>query len=158
MSASAAGRRARFGALTGVLLLAATASLVVANVLATRFSARFDATSTREHQISPRSAGLLGRLRGDYEIVIAAPTRDARMVDAQALRSARDVLDQLSRSVSREARITSTIIDTGSPEGVDAFEKLLARLVDRDRAKIKAQGTNLLWIHIPLGVALFGYA
>ncbi len=132
---SAAQRRVRFGVLTAVLLVAATASLVVANVLAGRFSVRLDATSTREHRLSPRSADLMGRLRGEYEVVIAAPLRDRRTIDQQSLDRVRDVLDRFGRA----GAVKSTLIDTGSPSGVADFDALLKRLADRDSTNIKRQ-------------------
>lgn len=142
-SRSAAGRRLRFGLLTCVLLVAATASLVVANVLAARYSVRLDATSTREHRLSPRSSELLARLRGDYEVVIAAPLRDQRTIDAPALDRVRDVLDRFGRGAEGGARVQTTVIDTGSPSGIQEFDALLKRLANRDSAKIKQQSDSL---------------
>ncbi len=141
--ASAGARRLRFGLLTGVLLIAATASLVVANILAARTSARWDVTAMREHRLSPRSSDLLGRLHGDYEIVIAAPLRDHRTIDSPSLERVRDVLDRFSRGAGRGATVMSTFIDTGSPSGVAEFEALLKRLADRDSAKVKQQTESL---------------
>jgi hypothetical protein len=131
--ASACARRAKFGLLTGVLLIAATASLVVANMLAERYSTRWDVTATREHELTPRTGQLLSRLKGEYEIVIGAPLRDRRTIDPAALQRVRDVLDQFSRG----AAIKTTLIDTGSPAGVADFGALLKRLADREDAAVR---------------------
>jgi hypothetical protein len=127
--------------LTAVLLVAATASLVVANVLASRFSVRMDATSTREHRLSPRSADLLARLKGSYELVVAAPLRDRRTIDPQAVERLKEVLDQFRRGA--KTGIQPTFVDTGSPAGLAEFEALLKRLAERDSAKIKQQSDSL---------------
>jgi hypothetical protein len=133
---SAAGRRARFGAMTLMLLAAATVSLAVVNALATRYAARFDVTATREHRLSPRSAALVPRLEGEHEIVVAAPVHDRRVVDPRALDPLRDVLDQFEHA---GGRIRTTLIDTGSAAGLQQYNDLLKRLADRDADKIHAQ-------------------
>src|SRR6185436_9902961 len=94
---NSARRRARFTVMTLVLVLAATASLVIANVIAQRTPRRFDVTATREHELSPRSIALLSKLKAPYEIVIAAPLRDPKVVDRRALVRLIDVLDHFKR-------------------------------------------------------------
>lgn len=144
-SHSAAGRRARFGAMTAILLLAATASLVLLNFLGTRLSARLDVTSTREHQLSPRTVSLLSGLEPGYEIIIAAPLRDPRIIDPRALQRVADVLDKLrrTRTPAGAQPILATTIDTGSPSGIAAYDDLLNRLADRDSTKVQAQVQSL---------------
>jgi len=140
---AASRRRAKFGAMTLVLVLATCASLFLINVLAKRFVHRFDVTSTREHQLSPRSKVLVGTLKGDYEIVIAAPLKDPRAVDRRALARLVDVLDQFKRASSRGASIATTLIDTGSADGAARYAELLDRLRSRDQAKLDKQVTDL---------------
>jgi hypothetical protein len=134
-------RRARFGAMTIVLVVAAAAALVLANVLAQRFARRVDVTATREHELSPRSNVLLGKLRGSFEIVIAAPLRDPRAVDRRALSRLADVLDQFKRASSLAAgsSVQISLIDTASAQGATQYSALLERLRERDRAKIDKQ-------------------
>lgn len=142
---SASARRARFGTMTAVLVLAATVSLVVVNILGARVAARIDVTSTREHRLSPRTLNLLAGLEPGYEVVIAAPIRDRRAIDPRALERVADVLDKLRRvkSAKGSAPIQPTLIDTGSASGMAAYESLLQRLGEREKAKIK-QSTDAL--------------
>lgn len=138
-------RRARISALTLILFIAATASLVIANVLADRLSRRFDVTATREHQLSPRSDSLLATLKDSYEVVIAAPIRDPKAVDRRALTRLIDVLDQFrhARGLKSGASITTTLIDTGSTAGIAEFESLINRLKQRDQAKIDKHASDI---------------
>lgn len=135
---TAAARRARFGTMSVILLAAATVSVIVLNVLGTRFAARFDVTSTGEHRLSPRSQSLLERLSGPYEVVVAAPLRDRAVTDPRALQALRDVLDQF-RHARGGVTIRSTLIDTGSAAGIAEFEALLDRLAQRDAPRIQKQ-------------------
>ena len=138
-------RRARFSALTIVLFVAATTSLVIANVLGDRLSRRFDVTSTREHQLSPRSDSLLATLKNSYEVVIAAPIRDPKAVDRRALTRLVDVLEQFrhARGLKPGAAIQTTLIDTASEAGRGEFESLILRLRQRDQAKIDKQSADI---------------
>ncbi len=136
---SGARRRARFTAMTLVIVLAATASLVIANVIGNRVSHRFDVTATREHVLSPRSVALMSKLKDQYEVVIAAPLRDPKAVDRRALIRLVDVLDQFKHAPNLSAPIITTLIDTGSAQGAADFESLIQRLRQRDQAKIDKQ-------------------
>lgn len=133
---TAAQRRVRFGAMTAVLLIAATVSVVVANLLASRYDARIDVTATGEHRLSPRSVSLLSRLEGKYEVVIAAPLRDPSIVDRRALEPLRDVLDEFDHA---GGKVSTTMIDTGSTAGLQEYDVLLKRIADRDADKVKTQ-------------------
>jgi hypothetical protein len=133
------GRRLRFAGLTLVLVLAATASLVIAIVLTGRHSARFDVTAMREHALSPRTEALLSGLSGGYEVVIAGPLKDPRTVDSRGLQRVADVLDQFKRAGREGLSVTYTLIDTGSTSGVEAYSALLGRLAERDKEKIRVQ-------------------
>lgn len=134
---TAASRRRRAALLTAILLIAATASIVIANVIATRLDARFDVTATRAHRLSPRTQTLLDGLGGEYEVVIAAPLRDPRLIDPRAAEGISDLLDQLARAGG--GRIRTTSIDTGSASGLASYDALVRRLSDRDSARIQAQ-------------------
>ena len=137
-SPTSTGRRLRFGAMSSVLIAAATVSLVIANLLAARFPARLDVTEMREHRLSPRSQALIAGLTDEYEIVIAAPLKDRRLIDPHSVERAADVLDQF-RLGAAKARFKGTWIDTGSPAGMKAYDDLLKRLVNRDANRIKKQ-------------------
>src|SRR5690606_34291547 len=93
-----------------------------------------------EHELSPRSRALLEGLTGEYEIVIAGPLKDQRIVDGRTLQRVADVLDQFKRTARREAAgeaaVLTTLIDTGSVSGLAAFDRLLQRLVERDKERI----------------------
>jgi hypothetical protein len=132
---TAARRRLRVGLMTAVLVLAATVSLVIANVLAARASVRFDMTSNGEHALSPRTLAILSRLHDQHEIVIAGPLSDHSVIDVDARRRVEDVLSELKRR--SEGRVAFTLIDTGSGAGLRAYQDLLARLAERDSAKAK---------------------
>ncbi|MBL9032974.1 MAG: hypothetical protein JNM80_14855 [Phycisphaerae bacterium] len=132
---STARRRLRFGTLSLVLLGSTLASVVLLNVLATRYSIRLDATSTREHHLSPRTRALLARVGDGYEIVLAAPLKDRRAVDPRSLARLADVLDLFRRS----STIRATLIDTGSRAGAAEYQSLLARLVERERPALDRQ-------------------
>jgi hypothetical protein len=128
--------RLRFAAMTAILLIAATGSVVLLNLMAARTAVRFDVTATREHQLSPRTTSLLAGVKAPYEIVIAAPLRDPRAVDPRAFQRVADVLDRFARSTDH---LTVSLIDTGAPAGVAQYDALLARLAERDAPKIKRQ-------------------
>jgi len=130
---SSAGRRIRFGAMSVVLIAAATVSLVIANLLAARYPVRMDVTEMREHRLSPRSQALVSGLTGSYEVVVAAPLKDRRLIDPRAVERTTDVLDQFQLAAGK-GHFKSTWIDTGSASGMKAYDDLLKRLVDRDAA------------------------
>jgi hypothetical protein len=131
MNQTAAARRVRFGAMTTVLLAAATVSLILVNLLASRYSRAWDVTATREQELSPRTRRLLADLADPYEVVVAA---DSRTLDRGARDRVGDVLAQFERG-SRAVRVTT--IDTASPGGVEEYERLLARLRERDAPRIR---------------------
>lgn len=142
---NAGRRRSKFGVMTVILIGAAVASVVMAQVLAERFSRRFDVTATREHELSPRSRALLFKLTGAYEIVVAAPLRDSRAVDPRALARLTDVLDQFRRAAGLRngAGVTVSLIDTGSAGGATQYSELLERLRQRDQSKIDKQSASV---------------
>jgi len=135
--AGAAPRRLRYGFSTAVILLAVTASCVIAGALGTRWSARFDVTATREHTISPRTRALLNQLDQATEVVVAV---DFARIDPRAALHMRDVLagfDQASDLVE------VTEIDLGSPGGRDAFRTLVDRLAGVIGARVGRHESTL---------------
>lgn len=127
------GRRIRYGIMTAIIIAAATVSLILINVVATRWSIQLDATTTRSHELAPRTQALLDRLTGSYEIVLAA---DSRQIDRRALDRVGDVLHQIARTCDN-VRITQ--IDTGSASGIVEYDTLLDRLTERDAEQIAHQ-------------------
>lgn len=125
--ATARARRARVALASGVLLLALTASCVMAAVLAARWSARFDVTATREHELSPRTRAVLDGLSVPLRLVVAA---DLAALDPDGWRR---TLDVLTKFHGASDRFTVTTINTGSPEGLAQYDALLADLVAEHR-------------------------
>lgn len=139
MSSGRTGRRIRYGVLTGVLVLATTASAVIATMLGDRYAQRMDVTQTGEHELSERTRRLVGSLEPGYEIVLAFDTRardqyGALRVDQRARQRTDDVLREMQRL---NGGLTITPIDTGTQEGYDRFQELLGRLVEREREAIE---------------------
>lgn len=133
-------RRARLGTMALVLIGVATACLVVANVIAERRSMRLDLTATGEHRLSPRTAGILSGLSGEYELVLAGALGDATRVPVRALERVRDVLDRIQRESRGRVRVTA--IDTLKAGGADEYQRLVGRLIERERAAIERQVTT----------------
>lgn len=129
--------RARFALMSALLVTACTVSALVLNLLAERFPVRVDVTATREQELSPRTRGVLASLGGDYEVVLAG---DWGAIDPRAARRARDVLDLLARG---SRRVTTTVIDTTTAAGAETYQRLLARLAERDRAAAERQNGTL---------------
>ncbi|MFM9996315.1 MAG: hypothetical protein ACKVU4_11005 [Phycisphaerales bacterium] len=125
--------RWRFGFTSAVLVIAATVSMVVLNLLAERYPLRADVTATREQRLSPRTEKLLDSLTSPYEIVIAA---DWRSLDPRAGRRVKDVLDLFRRATPR---VTTTTIDVTTAAGLASYESLLQRLGEREAPKVKEQ-------------------
>ncbi len=126
--------RLRFALMSAVLVLASTVCAALLVLLAERYAVAIDVTATREQELSPRTAKLLASLTGDYEIVIAA---DWTRLDPRAARRARDVLDLLRRG---SRHVSASVIDTSSAAGAASYERLLARLAERDAPKARAHG------------------
>jgi hypothetical protein len=135
---SITGRRARYAALSGVLILAATASAIIAGVLGERFALRLDVTATQQHRLSPRAMATLAALPGPTRIVLAGPLRDGRAVDRQALGRLTDVLDELRRRSTERAPVSITLMDTTSAAGLGQYDQLLAEMVERERPRTAA--------------------
>ncbi len=146
MNTPRASRRAlRFGVLTLIMLVAVTASVVLANVLGERFARRVDVTETGEHRLAPRTENLLDSLDKPYRIVIAA---DYRQLDPRARQRVVDVLEKFAR---RSPLVQTVQIDTSAPDGVGRYDSLLRELVARDADRITASLETLRKASTDLG-------
>lgn len=128
-----ARRRAEYGVLMIGMMVGVTVSVALVNVLATRFPARLDVTVTREHRLSPRTEGVLKRLDGPCEIVVAY---DARTVASRAHERVSAVLTRLERA-SEHLRVTR--IDRTGATGESKFNDLVMRLIEREAEAIARQ-------------------
>lgn len=135
--ARASARRARSWALLAVLLVASAVSAVAATILGDRAARSFDATSTGEHRLAPRTSRILARLPGPCELVVSWSSASD---DPRELRAVRDVLDLFERA-SPLVRIS--VIDSASSAGAAAFDALVQRLVERESGAIGAQVATL---------------
>ncbi len=129
----AAGRKIRIGAMSALLIGAATVSLAVVAVLADRFAVRIDVTATRQQALSPRTLALLRGIDKPYEIVVAA---DSRAVDRRSLERIGDVLDQFRIECPT---LKYTAINTATAGGVEEYQRLLARLAERESGALAAR-------------------
>ncbi len=151
LSKPAAIRRFRYAIQATALLFAATAVCVFIVILGDRFPFRKDATSTREHELSPRTLALLSSLQGEYELVVAA---NFSTLDKTAAGRTQDVLDNFTR---KSPNIRSTIIDVSSSRGLNDLDALLGRLVDRFKPELETQKKGLASVvaqAVPLNDAL----
>ncbi len=119
------------------LVVATLAIVVFANVLAARHLPRLDVTATGEHQLAPRTRTLIGLLRGQHRIVVAA---DLSRIDARARRDANDVVEEFRRA---SPLIAVSRIDTGSASGMSDYATLLGELAARDREELDAQSARV---------------
>lgn len=119
-------RRTKAWLATLVVLLAATASLVLANIAGVRTANRYDVTATGEHQLSPRASRLIDALSGDYRVVMVI---DRASTDSASLQHALDVLD---RFTSASSKITTSVIDPSTPAGSESHRELIEFLQSRD--------------------------
>ncbi|MBS0195624.1 MAG: hypothetical protein JSR77_02595 [Planctomycetes bacterium] len=143
-------RRSRVAFFSVVTALAATAALVLINVLADRFHLRFDATSTGSQRLADRTQQLLSHLDKRHEIVIAA---DMAATDRRAKERLTDVLEEFRR---KSDQIDYTILDTGSASGVRGYKDLLKRLVARESTLLDQQ-VSAIDLHLGGFASLSGY-
>lgn len=135
-SASLKRRRGVLAAVC-VTLVSCAGAAVMLNMLGSRFHARLDATATGEQQLAPRTRALLesaGKSGGGagYRVVVAA---DLRSTDPRARSNLTDVLDAMH---AYRPDFAGSIIDTGSPRGVQQFQALSQELYERDKKQIDA--------------------
>jgi hypothetical protein len=134
---NAGGRRARYGLQSAALVLAVSATCVLAGLIADRFPARWDVTATREHRLSQRTTDLLSGVSGKYEIVVAASLGEA---DPVAARRTSDVLDNFTRA---SPLIETTLIDISSQRGLEQLDAVMTRLLERYRGELDRQAMGL---------------
>ncbi|MBC7834071.1 MAG: hypothetical protein H7Y88_03100 [Phycisphaerales bacterium] len=131
LTTTARARRARFGLRTAVVMLAVTAVCLFAGLIGDRYSSRIDMTQAGEHRLSQRTIDLLGRLEGTYRVIVAA---NYSTLDGRAVQRAHDVLAAMA---ARAPSLDVTTIDTGSADGVRAFDELMADLVQAYEPEIQ---------------------
>lgn len=123
-----------------VVMLALTACCMFAGLLIDRTGWRLDMTSTREHQLSPRTVATIGRLSAPAQLVV---TFNSAIADPAAARRTRDVLDAVARSSGGKVAVDVIDIATDSTRRLDA---VMARLGERYQIEIGAQTTALTGI------------
>lgn len=129
----AGSRRVRFGLSSAAIVLAVAVIAAMLNILASRLAPRFDVTATGDQKLAPRTLKLLGSLKGEHEIVVAAPLSQ---IDRQTRARVLDVLGEFEHA---NAGVRRTLIDTATPGGVESFAALVRRLADRDKDVIAGQ-------------------
>lgn len=118
-----------------VLGLAVSAVAALSLLLLSLWPAQWDVTATRSHALSPRTRAVLDALAGPVRVVIAANVSAADRAASQRLS---DVLGAFAR---QSDRLRVEVIDTASAGGVEAFDRLLAGLVEEERPHIdRARG------------------
>jgi len=124
---SAADRRTRYGAMTAVLITAASAACLFTAALGERWGAAWDVTATREHTLSPRTLGALARLDEPIRIVISA---DIGRLDRAIWQRVSDVLSAFQEA---SPHVSVTLIDVAAPGAADRLEDVLRQMAS-DRA------------------------
>ncbi|RNC82036.1 MAG: hypothetical protein ED559_09705 [Phycisphaera sp.] len=109
---------------TVIGLLVVVFIVIVLNILSARFSARFDVTRTGALKPSDQTRAILASLSGESEVILAAnlvaPGRDRA-----AMSRVLDMIDELDKS---SADVRTTIINTGTPAGIEQYQALIDRL------------------------------
>lgn len=133
-SRRASHRRVRYGLSTLAIILCASISVALANLIALdpRLRLIADVTATGEHRLAPRTQQVLASLPPGSEIVVAG----AASTDRAVRRRVADVLDAMARTNSLTV---SWIDDPAGPQ----YAALIARLIERDRPAIMQAGTDL---------------
>jgi hypothetical protein len=136
-------RKSSLLGLTLAFLVAFTACVGFANILAQRFSPKIDLTAAGEHELSPRTKALLQRLEPSYQIVIATRFDES---NRRARRRLADVLDRFVASAPPGTLSTSLIdLSSSDPEsqGQRAFVDLQKRLAEREAGTISLHAQAL---------------
>lgn len=123
-------RRAGSWAQAGVVVFALTAVVVLAMMLAARFSLRADLTATGEHRLSERTMRALQDLQSGVTVVVAAEIGQVPRENAQRLR---DVLDALGHA---SPKVRVRLLDTASGGGQGQFDAVLNQLREEDAGVI----------------------
>ncbi len=134
---SARSRRVRSASIALLGLISVVVCLVLVNVLASKFSGRLDVTATGEHELAPRTRGLLESLQGAYSVALAG---DLSTVDRGQLERVRDVLAQMERT---SPKVAVRFLDTSSTAGQQDFQAFIADLAARDRDMLELQSRSI---------------
>ncbi|MBM4108160.1 MAG: hypothetical protein FJ255_05035 [Phycisphaerae bacterium] len=131
--------RTRLGLAALAVAGASLASVVLVNALAPRLGVRIDVTATGEHRLAPRTRAILASIDRPVRIVIAT---DFSTVDPRARQRVEDVLDQVRRA---HPRVSTAMIDVGSPAGLPEFKGVVRGLasawkgpIDRRTGQLRA--------------------
>ena len=114
-------------------VLAVLVTVIAANLASMRFMVRWDLTAARERTLAARTKVELARLEELYRIVIVA---DQSGLDGRAKRRVEDVLKELR---NQSENFGYTIIDTSSPRGLAAYQRLLWELAEREAGTLREQ-------------------
>lgn len=116
-----------------VVMLAVTACCLFAGLIAHRYPAYIDATSTRSHRLGERTLRTLKKLPGPTELIV---TVNSAAIDARSAERTRDVLDALDRASDR---LTVTIVDVASQAGLESLDDAWARVAERHKPEVERQ-------------------
>ncbi len=108
-----------------------TLAAALGMMLADRHPWRIDLSVAGGQRLAPRTVQLLQSLGGDVRLVVAT---DFSLVDRDAKERLVDVLDEFGRS---SGRVTSSVIDTGSQVGAEAYRTLVGGLIDADSESVE---------------------
>ena len=122
---------------TTALLGGSVAAAYSISGLVERAGIRLDVTSGARHELSDRAAGVLARLNGPWELIVA--------VDASTLPPAAivDLTDTLAAFDAAGPTLAAGLIDVGTAQGRAQYETLLERLTARDRAALDQAESTL---------------
>jgi ABC-2 type transport system permease protein len=126
------GRMLRLGGMSLVLIAATLVSAVLASTLADRFTRRYDVTATGEHRLSPKAAAMLGGLKADAELIVAADWSSLPRTGREDLR---DVLDRVERE---SPRVRQRVFDFSTQAGRSDYAEYLRSLAVADASAIAA--------------------
>ncbi|MFZ4574573.1 MAG: hypothetical protein ACOYN0_09260 [Phycisphaerales bacterium] len=126
-------RASRAAAYSCVTVLAVLVTVITANIAAGKFVMRWDLTATSERTLAARTKVEIARLEGHYRFVIVA---DQTGFDSRSRRRVEDVLKEMH---SRGANFGYSIIDTSSPRGIAAYQRLLWDLTEREALPLREQ-------------------
>ena len=100
-------------------------------LLADRYAWRIDLSVAGGQRLAPRTVQLLRSLESDVRLVVAT---DLSLVDRDAKERLVDVLDEFGRT---STRVTSSVIDTGSEAGAQAYRDLVSGMIEAESAAIE---------------------
>lgn len=131
------GRKARFVTTTLVALLAATAILITANILGTKYSRRFDLTEAGDQKLAPRTERVLNRVDKPFRIVIAA---DKRTVGTRSWDRTKAILRDMKW---KAPELRFSMLDLASPADRRSYRQVVQDLIDRDNETLAEQSAAI---------------